>query len=225
MRDLRLTFWSTTFGGIGMLFLVASRILSFVISSRGELFAGIPGTVNFLVSLLALAAFFKAVRCAIAANRELNVTNSILYFVQYALLLDMAYQLFAQLYRFIIGQHLQLNAAFTVIIILLSLPSLLGLICFYTYKELRTKAKYLPLVLSILSAVCIVFRIGEVVVLPMLSQAKVLEQQTIEALMGITGINVYISFGINIAVIIILVCFAVFCGKTVKKMPEKNSFR
>lgn len=222
MRDLRLSFWSSVYGCIGMILLLSSRILSQYLIATPVRPVFFLDPLNYLLTLGSIIFILRATALAAESIRKLRRGKKLLQAIQLILIFDLLFQLSAQVLHFTLNIDITKNIIVAILSILTSLPSVCGLYALYFSKQLRSRVQYVALGLFIAAICWAVLRLGEKVLIPVLQNAKIGSIGFINGLSKVCAINDELSFMLFIAALIGLTIYAYYCGRAVRKMPEKS---
>lgn len=218
MRDLRLSFWAAIYGAIGMLVLIVLRAFTYKQNDTYNWYA----VINYLLTFAMLLIFMRAIRCALKAVETLRRRRGYLLVIFAGLLFLLINQLVLQTLNYVAHIQLMDNYLFLTMITIVSIPSMVGLMGFYIFRQMRGRLKVIPAVFTVLCGLWVFLRMLDQVFLPLLWKTEAIGD-SYAVLRSIAALNRPLSMFIFIASFVSLVTYAIPCGITVRKMPETQS--
>lgn len=221
MRDLRLSFWSSVYGCIGLILILSSRILSQYLITHPVRSVFFLDPLNYLLTLGCIIFILRATALAAESIKKLRRGKKLLQAIQIILFFDLLFQLSAQVLHFTLNVDITKNTVVTILSILTSLPSVCGLYALYFSKQLRSRVQYVALGFFIATVFWNVLRLGDKVLIPVLQKSSISKKGFVDVLQTVCAINDELSFILFVFFLIGLLIYAYYCGKAVRKMPEK----
>lgn len=222
MRDMKLSFRSSIYGCMALIFIFLSRIISYLLQHHPEQLHRFSDPLNFLLTLGAILFLLRATGTAGASIKKLRTGKPLLTAIEIILMFDLFYLIGAQALHFTLGINIHNNLFVVFVSILISLPAVCGLYALYFSKQLRNNLRYPVCFLFWGCVIWLVLRILQKVFLPLVDQYTVLSDKVLEILYSITSINDTLSLILFICAFVLLCIYAYFCAKIIKKMPTHS---